>query len=274
MIKFDRQRPPARLPWQSEIKSYAVCGHQLFVMSSLTNEPMGIWKYDLVSGTLERLVANQEQPFRYAVNQPPREHDFTNAAGKRLSYYLLEPAAPAPGQPAPVVFGCMGKLEKAYVWDRYAQTVANCGFYFVIPDRRNSDVSEWAADAVSIYEDLKKRINLDPSRVHLLGISIGTGTMNELLATRPELWRDAIYLSPGSLPDPALLSRRRVLVDIGGLDPRWGEKSINAKKFRDAAAWAGAEVTLLIREGVEHNCRILSIEKERMHQLASFLGKP
>ncbi len=274
VIKFDRQRPPAQLPWQSEIKSYAVCGEQLFVMSSLTNEPMGIWQYDLVSGALERLVANQERPFQYAVNQPPLEHVFTNVAGKRLSYYLLEPAGLNPDRLAPLVFGCMGKLEKAYVWDRYAQTIANCGFYCVIPDRRNSEVSEWAADAVSIYEDLKKRINLNLNQVHLLGISVGAGTMNELLTTRPELWRDAIYLSPGSLPDPALLSRRRVLVDIGGLDPLWGEKSINAKKFRDAAARAGAEVTLLIREGVEHNCRILSIEKERLHQLASFLGKP
>ena len=274
VIKFDRQRPAARLPWQSEIRSYAVCGQQLFVMSSLTNEPMGIWKHDLVSGALERLVANQERPFQYAVSQPPLEHVFTNAAGKRLSYYLLEPAGLVPGRKTPLVFGCMGKLEKAYVWDRYAQTIANCGFYFVIPDRRNSEVSEWAGDAASIYADLKNRINLDTNRVHLLGISIGAGTMNEMLITRPELWRDAIYLSPGSLPDPACLSRRRVLVDIGGLDPRWGEKSIHAKKFRDAAARAGAEVTLLIREGVEHNCRILSIEKERLHQLAAFLGKP
>lgn len=274
VIKFDRQRPAARLPWQSEIKSYAVCGQQLFVMSSLTNEPMGIWKYDLVSGALERLVANQEHPFQYAVSQPPLEHVFTNTAGKRLSYYLLEPAGLVPGRKAPLVFGCMGKLEKAYVWDRYAQTIANCGFYFVIPDRRNSEVDEWAGDAVSIYEDLRRRINLDTNRVHLLGISIGAGTMNELLITRPELWQDAIYLSPGSLPNPARLGRRRVLVDIGGLDPRWGEKSINAKKFRDAAVRAGTEVTLLIREGVEHNCRILSIEKERLHQLANFLGQP
>lgn len=99
--------------------------------------------------------------------------------------------------------------------------------------------------------------------------------MNELLTIRPELWRDAIYLSPGSLPaSPASLGRRRVLVDIGGLDPRWGEQSIKAKQFRDAAARAGTEITLLIREGVEHNCRILSIEKERLHQLAGFLTQP
>lgn len=274
VIKLDRHQPPARLPWQNEVKSYAVCGQQLFVMSSLTNEPMGIWKYDLVSDALEQLVANQERPFRYAASQPPLEHIFTNAAGKRLTYYVLEPVGLVPGRKAPLVFGCMGKLEKAYLWDRYAQTIANCGLYFVIPDRRNSEVSEWAEDVLSIHADMKSRFNFDAERVHLLGISVGASTMNELLLSRPELWRDAIYLSPGSLPDPARLGRRRVLVDIGGLDPRWGEKNVTIKKFRDAAARSGTEITLLIRENVEHNCRILSIEKERLHQLADFLTEP
>jgi hypothetical protein len=48
----------------------------------------------------------------------------------------------------------MGKLEQAYNWDRYAQTIANCGYYFVIVDRRNSEVSEWADEALSVYEAL------------------------------------------------------------------------------------------------------------------------
>ena len=262
------------LPWRSEIKSYAISQQQLFVMSSLTNEPMGIWKYDLVSGALDQIVSNQERPFLFATSQPPLQNFITNASGKRLTYYLLEPSHFRKGQKAPLVFGVMGKLEKAYNWDRYAQTIANCGNYFVIVDRRNSEVNEWADEAFSVYDALIKKVNIDTNRLYLLGISVGAVPMNELLVRKPDLWRGALYYSPNSLPDPARLSVSRILIDIGEYDKYSGEKNMTAKNFKDAAARAGVNVTLFIRQGVGHNCRLLSIEKERLHQLAAFLGRP
>jgi hypothetical protein len=154
IVKVDRSQSPVSLPWRSEIKSYAISQQQLFVISALTNEPTGIWKLDLTSGALEQIASNQERPFQYATSQPPIQNFITNSAGKRLTYYLLGPSHLKPGQKAPLVFGVMGKLEQAYNWDRYAQTIANCGYYLVIVDRRNSEVSEWADEALSVYEAL------------------------------------------------------------------------------------------------------------------------
>ncbi|MCW5555310.1 MAG: hypothetical protein KIS67_24505 [Verrucomicrobiae bacterium] len=274
VVRMERSQPPVSLPWRSEIKSFAVSQEQLFVISALTNEPTGIWKLDLNSGALEQIVSNQERPFQFATSQPPIQNFMTNASGKRLTYYLLAPSHVKPGQPAPLVFGVMGKLEQAYNWDRYAQTIANCGYYFVIVDRRNSAVNEWADEALSVYEALVHQVSVDTNRVYALGISVGAVPINQLLARRPELWRGAMYYSPNSLPDPARLKASRILIDIGELDKYSGENNRTAKDFRDAAARAGVNVTLFIRPGVGHNCRLLSIEKERLHQLAAFLGRP
>lgn len=274
VVKVERSQPPVSLPWRSEIKSYAISQQQLFVISALTNEPTGIWKLDLKSGALDQIVSNQERPFQSATSQPPLQSFITNAAGKRLTCYLLEPSHAKPGQQAPLVFGVMGKLEQAYNWDRYAQTIANCGYYFVIVDRRSSEVNEWADEALSVYEALAGKGSIDTNRVYALGISVGAVPINELLARRPELWRGALYYSPNSLPDPTRLKASRILIDIGELDKYSGENNNVAKGFRDAAARAGVNVTLFIRPGVGHNCRLLSIEKERLHQLAAFLGRP
>jgi len=273
VVKEEKQSAPVPLPWRGEIKSFAVSRQQLFVISSLTNEPTGIWQLDLVSGALAGIVSNQEHPFRYATSQPPLSNSFTNASGNRLSYYLLEPARVPAGRKAPLVFGVMGNKEKAYNWDRYAQAIANCGYYFVIVDRRNRAVEEWPDDVVAVYDTLTRRFAVDTNNVYLLGISVGAGSISKLLETRPELWRGAIYLSPSALPDPAKLRTPRILIDIGALDERWGKNNSEVKNFQDRAASAGVDVTLFIRPGVGHNCRLLSVEKERLHQLATFLGK-
>ena len=272
VVRFERSQAPVRLPFQGEIKSFGLSRQQLFVISSLTNEPAGIWKIDLASGSLQQIVSNQERPFHFATSQPTSESFVTNAAGKRLTYYLLEPSHFTPRRKTPLVVGVMGKLEKAYNWDRYAQTIANCGYYFVIVDRRNSDLSEWTDEALFVYDTLIRKLEIDTNNVSLLGISVGASTANTLLETRPEMWRGIMFYSPNSLPDPSRLGVSRILIDIGELDKYSGENGATAKKFRDAAASSGINVTLLIRPGVGHNCRLLSIEKERLHQLAGFLS--
>ncbi len=272
VIKLDQHHAPVRLPWQGEIKGFAVSQQQLFVISSLTNEPAGIWRYDLTTGSFNSIVSNQEQPFQYATSQPTIQNIVTNTSGKALTYYLLEPSHVDTTLKTPLVIGVMGKLEKAYNWDRYAQTIANCGYYFMIVDRRNSDQSEWANDAVCVYDTLLKKVGIDTNNVYLLGISVGASSANDLLQTKPELWKGVLYYSPNSYPDPPRMRVPRMLIDIGALDQYSGTNGITAKNFRDAAASRGVYVKLFIRPGVGHNCRLLSIEKERLHQLAVFLA--
>ena len=274
VITQEKNQAPLQLPWQGEIKSFEVSGPELFVIGAMTNEPIGIWKYDLVTGSLNCLVSNQQHPFKYATSQPVVEIAATNTLGQRLTCYVLEPSHSKAGRPPPLVLGVMGEYEKAYYWDRYSQTIANCGAYFVTVDRRNRAETEWADDVMCAYDTLTRKLVIDTNQVYLLGISVGAAPINLLLETGPERWRGAIYESPSSLPNPAGLRSKNFLIDIGGLDELWGKDSVRAKDFRDAAASAGADVTLLIRPEVGHNCRILSIEKERLHQLAAFLSKP
>jgi len=272
VVKIDKQHAPVRMPWRGEIKGFAISQQQLFVISSLTNEPAGIWQYDLATGSFRSIVSNQEHPFRYATSQPTTENRITNASGKALTYYLLEPSHFSKNRKTPLVVGVMGKLEKAYNWDRYAQTIANCGYYFMIVDRRTSDQSEWGDDAVFAYENLIAKADIDTNNVCLLGISVGAGSANELLQTRPELWSGALYYSPNPYPDPLRVIAPRMLIDIGALDQYSGTNGSKAKIFRDTAASRGVDVKLFIRPDVGHNCRLLSIEKERLHQLAIFLA--
>lgn len=144
----------------------------------------------------------------------------------------------------------------------------------MIVDRRNSEVNEWADEAISVYEALARKGSIDTNRVYALGISVAAVPINQLLARRRELWRGALHYSPNSLPDPTRLKASSILIDIGVLDKYSGENNSGAKNFRNAAARAGVNVTLFIRPGVGHNCRLLSIEEERLHQLAAFLGRP
>ncbi len=261
---------PVRLPWRGEIKSFAIKEQQLFVIGALTNEPLGIWKYNLISSDLKQLASNQERIFQYAVSQPALVN---HTKERNLTYYLLKPSYTIQKRLPPLVLGIMGVGEKAYVWDRYAETIANCGACFVIVDRRGRSELEWADDARIVYDTLAGKVAFDTNNVYLLGISAGAAPINQLLESRPEQWRGAIYYSPGSLPAPSLMRSKRMLVDIGGLDPIWGTNSIRAKVYLKTAAKTGADMRLFIRQGVGHNCRLLSVEKERLHQLAAFLDE-
>lgn len=262
---------PSFVPLQGEIKSFEVSEQQLFLFGSLSDEPVGIWKYDLIKGELKQLASNQQRPFQYALSQTPVKNVTTNAAGKPLTYYLLEAIRPREGNRPPLVLGAMGYAEKTYYWDRYAQTIANCGAGFVMVDRRDRPDSEWADDLLAVYHALNRRNEFDTNNVYLFGISKGAICMNELLETKPALWRGAIFMSPGSLPETSCLNSKKLYMDIGGMDPTWGANSIRAKTYQDQAAKAGADMSLFIRPNVGHNSRLLSVEKERLHQLAAFL---
>ena len=270
-MQMERAGEPASVPLQGEIKSFETRGQQLFLFGALTNEPTGIWKFDISSGNLERLASNQERPFHFAISQQPLRNSTTNEAGESLTYYLLPPTQIGAGQRPPLVLGVMGITEKTYYWDRYAQTIANSGAYFVTVDRRDRPESEWGNDLRTVYDSLVRSIAVDTNNVYLLGISVGASQINRLFEATPAQWRGAIYISPVSLPETSCLNSKRLFVDIGEMDPIWGTNGIRAKTFQGRAAKARADVSLFIRPNVGHNCRLLSVEKERLHQLAAFL---
>ncbi len=275
---MDNEGLPYRVPLEGEIKSFDARGEQLFAFGAMTNEPIGIWKYGISSGKIEQMASNQERPFRYAISQPTSKMQVTNASGDRLTAYVIPPSNAPVGRTPSLVLAIMGAAEKGQEWDRYPQTIANCGAYFVSVDRQHRKRGKqgergnlWAEDLFTVYETMTQNVVFDTNNVYLLAISEGAPDINHLLKTKPNYWRGAIFLSPGSLPDPDCITGKRLFVDIGGLDPIWGTNSIRAKEFQDRAARAGEDMRLFIRPDVGHNCRLLSVEKERLHQLAAFL---
>jgi hypothetical protein len=270
MVFLNRDRA-IDLPWRGEIKSYEIRNNQLFVIGAISNEPVGIWQYDCSTKRLKAVVSSTDIPFHYATSQSPICGTVTKRSGGVLNYYLLPPARVKPHCVPPLVVGILGNKEKSYYWDRYAQTIVNWGAYFVTVDRRDSLSAEWAEDTLSVYYALQNKVYFDSNNLFLLAISSGADAVCQLLESEHVQWRGAMFLSPTTLPEFGKLEKQRILVDIGSLDETWGEGGFRAKEYCNEAAKAGLNVTLLVRPGVGHNCRLLSVERQRLHELVAFL---
>jgi dipeptidyl aminopeptidase/acylaminoacyl peptidase len=274
-VKLTHDSPPVQLPWGSEVRDFFINDLQLYAVSSSTNEPAGIWRYDLVSGKLDELVSSLDHPLQYAANALVVEGYVTNAAGERLTYYLLHPTGPPDQQKHPLVV-CISGMGgfKGYNWDRYAQAVANCGACLVCTDRRQREPSQWAEDAFCVYESLAKTPEIDTNRVYLMGISYGNVCVNELLASRPEFWRGAVYYGTTRFPNPERLQVKSLLLDLGAEEVKEGNSYAQLLTSQDAVAAAGIQPMLVMHPGVGHNIRRISLERERLKQLVAFISQP
>jgi len=273
VVKMNSSSPPLETPWKSEIRGFEINGTQLYLNASSTNEPAGIWRYDLISGSSECLVSCMETPFRYASTAPMTQGFVTNAAGEQLTYYLLPPAVTLGKIKHPLVVGIMGIGEKGYVWDRYMQTVSSCGAYFVCMDRRKRDWGQWAEDALCAYEYLAKNYAVDTNRVFLMGVSAGVGSVDSLLQTKPELWKGAIYYNGGRLAYYPGVRTSKILLDVGADDIAETSRP-QFYQSQDPLAAAGIRPILIVRPGIGHLSASLAVEKERLLKLGPFIQQP
>lgn len=273
VVKPDDSHPATEIQWQDRVRFLAAGKEAVYVISSLNDQPPGIWRCDVASGATECVVPNVEKPFRYVLDSHIALTAITNAAGERLTCYVLSPAHLTSGRKHPLVIGILGYQEMGFTWSANHEAIANCGAFFATVDRERRSYPQWADDAFALYEDLVKRPDIDANKVYLYGDSAGNSTVYELLQRNPKLWRGVILFSPTHFPAPSDFAGLRIFIDNGGADPNFGPRGIQVPMdFQDAAAKAGIPVTLLIHPGLGHIFRMPAGERERMREALIFLG--
>jgi hypothetical protein len=274
VVKPDESHPPMQFPWQDQVKAMTAGSHAVYVTSSLNDEPTGIWKYDPASGLAECVVPNVPKRFSYAQKSHIARETMTNAAGETLTYYLLSPAHLTARQKHPLVVGILGNVEMGFTWSANHEAIANTGAYFVCVDRHRREFSQWANDALAVYEAVARRPGVDTNRLYLYADSAGVASVYDLLEQKPGLWQGAILFSPTYFPDPARIPRTRLFLDNGAADSSFGKEGPEVPmRFQDNAARAGIPVTLLIHPGLGHTFRLPAGERERMREALIFMGR-
>jgi hypothetical protein len=265
--------PATETQWQDQVRYFAAGHDAVYVVSSLNDQPPGIWRCQADYGATECVVPNVEKRFRYALNSRIAVENITNSAGEALAAYVMAPTRLTGQRKHPLLIGILGYQEMGFTWSANHEAIANCGAFFVSVDRRLRGYSQWADDAFAAYETLIKRPEIDANKVYLYGDSAGTSIVYELLAQHPKLWRGVILFSPTHFPDPARLPDLRIFIDNGGADPNFGPRGMEVPMdFQDNAAKAGIPVTLIIHPGLGHIFRMPAGERERMREALIFLG--
>jgi dipeptidyl aminopeptidase/acylaminoacyl peptidase len=270
VTRLDDSHASVQFQWPDQFSRFVPGQHEIFVASSLSNGPTGIWKYDVATGSTECVVPRAEENSYYLTNATVNWGRITNASGEMLTYYLYAPPRQSSVKKHPLIIGIGGIAPVGFAWNPNYQAFAECGYYFMYVERYQRNYSQWGEDVLTVYESLVKRLDIDKNRVYLYGVSAGSGAVSELLAEKPKLWRGVILLSPGAMPDPSQISGDRIFIDGGGDDPGFRKRAI---QFQNEAVKAGIQVRLLIYPGLDHMLdRMPWAEQEQLRENLIFLN--
>jgi hypothetical protein len=276
IISYGHSPEPIQSKWLGLVRGVAFSRDEIFVISSRNGEPDGIWKHGLASGSAdwECVVPNVEKPFAYAVACPVTLNEITNAAGEKLAYSMYSPGN-LPGQKKhPLVIASLGSGEMRGLWNVNLEAFGNAGAYVACIERYGRPYPQWANDALTIYEYLSKRTDIDTNNVFLYASSAGADTINGLLEKGSGSWRGAILFNALPLP-PSSFGRTRFFIVCGGADHFFGKNAAKApRQFQDQAAEIGDLVTLLINPDSAHGATSLAVTKQRMAESLIFLREP
>ncbi len=259
-----RARGPMTLFPDGDVIDFKARGNKLFIYGSRGQEPPGVWEYDLGAGRERSLVAALEKDFK-GIAAVRRESGMLTNAGRVVAYQRWFPAG-RPGAKRPVILA-----QTPFRWSPYPYVAALAGFEFVSLNRKTweSGLDNWEADILALREELCRRGEVDPRRMYLYGHSAETSPISALGAARPELWRGALLLSPGGLPDLSACRFARLFIDAGELDTGARQR---LEAFQNDAARAGVPVRLVIHPEARHTSWSRGTEREKVRQIALWLG--
>lgn len=258
---------------QGTIRAFTVSGDgkQIFVVGAAGHEPHSIWRYDVAAAHLEQVVATMELPFQETKLVPPSSASIKDEQGRRLSFYLLQPVGFDRSKKYPLVIDGPNQGR----WTHHSQFFANMGAYYMAVNRRglfSSDHLQGAVnDILTVYEHLKRKSNVDLSRVYIIGFSAGTRVTTELLEGHPEKWAGVILNNAVSFPEvpeqPS--SYPRLLLSMGDSEPTLRV----ADQFIQNAELAGISITHLYHQNGGHTFRGKRLQEERMQLMARFVAR-
>lgn len=244
---------------------YASGEDSLFICGSMTNEPPGIWEYDLADNQTYCIVPASKQPFVYAQNVLPEWDVATNDIDDKFSYCVWSPIRNSPNKNYPIIF-----CQTPYNWTPYAEVAANEGFYFVSIDRKkwlDPSLEDWGHDVKSVYNHLSGTLNIDTNSVYLLGASAETVEMTEFLLDNPHFCKGALLYHPTALPSISRSGISRILIVDGDEVPGETKRDI---EYEDEALIYGIPVTVEVFN-TQHNAWGVAIQRQYVQIFARYL---
>jgi hypothetical protein len=237
---------------------------KLYALASLTNEPPGLWEYDVSLDYLHRVVPATETPFKYCRWVPSWQGWVPGESKPAIAYHLWPPAHFQRGKKYPLVIGGINASV-------YAEAIANAGGYFVSVDRAagsGTEHDEWWQDVRTVLAALSKKPSIDASRVFLYGAGRETEQVAKILEKGPLSCRGLILFSPDVLPQLPCDKLPRMLIDDGKDDPAAVSR---LAEFQQEAKKLGVPVTLVLHANLRQNAWAQSLKRDRIPPLLTFV---
>lgn len=253
-----------RLFAEGEVIDFKARRDKVFIYGSEGNEPPGIWEYSLGTGAARCLVASTEKPFSFGKAVQHTWGTLTNGS-RVITYQAWSPAHLSRQDRRPLILS-----QTASRWNAYPYLAAAAGCQLVAVSRKSWDegLEHWEEDVLAVQSEFANRAGVDRKRVYLYGYSAETYRISNLAASRPDLWKGALLVSPSVLPDLSKCRLARLLVDAAELDPGQRER---LSAYQAEAARAGVEVELVLHPNARHVSWSRTTEQARVERFAAYL---
>jgi dipeptidyl aminopeptidase/acylaminoacyl peptidase len=244
-------------------------GTALFAQASLTNEPPGIWRYEVNQAQTESAWSPLGPEGMSGELQPVLKGSAPYGGRHHAAFDLVPPANFSRHKKYPLVIGLGGYEWTPIAHGISAQALARGGAYVALVNYRwNQSRAETVFghtnNVLAVYDLMMAHPNVDPERVFLFAFSAGTLVEQALVEMYPRRWRGVMFFNPSVLPKPDLKLQTRLLAAAGeaesgaaerfvqiqeelcrvGVPTRWhihpdGRHIIRAKQgLRDRALWS------------------------------------
>ncbi|CAM6004943.1 unnamed protein product [Sphagnum balticum] len=257
-------------------------GKALYAIAATNMEPQGVWRYDIPTQTLRRVVAGSEVPLKLAEIIIP-EQKIVVSEKLLIPYYVFAPPIskePTPKKHPLILYLPAPTWQVQRVYENKGQFYANIGFYYVGVNYRGCDgygvnyashrgSSKAYLDVLAVLRDLSNNPLIDTNNVFLYSNSGGGEVESQLIEHQPTFWRGAVFDHAGVsvFDSETTLSRLPAFFLIGGdQDP---ELPIE-KYFHVWAKENGVESSLLVEKNCGHLNWKTSELKEEQRQVCEF----
>jgi len=238
------KKAPERVLGDREIEDCEQNGEHLYILGTQTNEPPGLWDYNVNSELLNCLLPALP-PLRYAAFAAVTYHVTTNDLDQAVGYYIWAPTCLIPGKKYPLMLG-----QSTYRWVLEAEVAANSGYYFAMAERptwSSERFRNWGEDVQSVCTALIKNENIDTNRIVLSSTSTAEGWPLQQLMENDPAFAAGAFLSGGMGPKTTCGYPANIEMLVGDKDQYFKLDAL--KRYLEDAAHNGIAVKIVLRNG-------------------------